>query len=179
LLLRGLRNPGSYKRKGTEIDTLLIILGSLCILTGLVGSIVPLLPGPPISYLGLIFLHLTSGHSFSLRFLVIYAILTVIIVIMDALIPVYGTKWLKGSKYGLRGSALGMLMGIFFFPPVGIIIGPLAGAFLGEFFSGKKAMRAFRSAAGSFLGFLAGTIAKVILCLVMTFHFIKALITFL
>lgn len=158
------------------IDTLLIVLGSICMFAGLAGSILPILPGPPVSYLGLIFLHLTSAHSFSMKFLLVYAVLTVVIVILDILIPVYGTKWFKGSKNGMRGSALGMLAGFFLFPPAGIIIGPLFGAFLGEVFSGRKASSALRSAIGSFIGFLAGTAAKIILCLVMTVHFVRALL---
>ena len=157
-------------------DTLLIFLGSLLMVAGLIGSIVPLLPGPPVSYLGLILLNLTSAHSFSARFLLIYAVLTVFVVIMDSLIPVYGTKWLKGSKYGLWGSALGLVAGLFIFAPVGFLIGPLLGAFIGELVSGKKAPRAFRSALGSFLGFLAGTVVKVILSLAMGLHFLRAVI---
>jgi uncharacterized protein len=158
------------------IDTLLIISASLCMIVGLIGSIAPFLPGPPVSYLGLILLHLSTAYSFSPKFLLIYAVLTILVVVVDSLIPVYGTKWFKGSKYGFWGSAFGLAAGLFLFAPAGIIIGPVIGALLGELLSGKKALRAFRSALGSFFGFLAGTVVKVILSIAMTVHFVRALL---
>ena len=157
------------------IDTFLMILGGLCMIAGIAGSIVPFLPGPPISYLGLLLLQLSSRHPFSTRFLLVYAVLTILIIVLDSLIPVYGTKRLKGSTYGIWGSAIGLIAGLFFFTPLGIIIGPVIGAFLGELFSGKKAIQAFYSALGSLLGFLAGTAIKLVLSLVMGYHFIAGI----
>lgn len=160
---------------GAMIDTLLMILGGVCIIAGIVGSIAPFLPGPPVSYLGLLFLQFTSRHPFSTRFLLLYAVLTILVIVLDSVVPVYGTKRFKGSTYGMWGSAIGLIAGLLLFTPLGIIIGPVLGAFLGELFSGKKAMQAIRSALGSFLGFLAGTAIKIVLSLVMTYHFIRAI----
>jgi uncharacterized protein YqgC (DUF456 family) len=154
------------------IDTALLIFSGICIVLGLLGCILPVLPGPPVSYAGLILLQLTSRQPFSTRFLLIFAILTILVTILDYIIPVYGTKKLKGSKYGIWGSAFGLLIGLMFFPIVGIIIGPLLGAFLGELITGKKLDEAIKSAWGSFLGFLAGTAIKLILSLVMAYYFI-------
>lgn len=155
------------------MDTVLIILGGLCIVAGIIGSLIPLLPGPPVSYLGLLLLHFTSQHPFSVKFLLIYATLTVLVVVLDNLVPIYGTKRFRGSSYGTWGTALGLVAGLLFFPPFGIIIGPVLGAFFGELISGKGTGQAFRSAVGSFLGFLAGTAVKVVLSLVMAYHFIR------
>ena len=154
------------------MDELLILLGFICIIAGIVGCILPVLPGPALSYAGLVLLQFSSGHPFSIRFLVIYAILTTGMAVLDYVIPIYGTKKLEGSKYGIWGSGIGLLAGIIFMFPVGIIIGPMLGAFIGELFSGKKTRQAFKPALGSFLGFLAGTMIKFMLSLSMAYYFV-------
>jgi uncharacterized protein YqgC (DUF456 family) len=153
-----------------------MILGGLCIAGGIVGSLVPLLPGPPVSYMGLLLLHFTSRHPFSTEFLLLYAALTILVIVLDNLIPVLGTKHFRASPYGTWGSAIGLVAGLLFFPPLGIVIGPVLGAFLGELLRGKGAGQALRSAMGSFLGFLAGTAIKVTLSLVMAYHFIRVVL---
>ncbi|MDH4231551.1 MAG: DUF456 domain-containing protein [Nitrospirota bacterium] len=157
------------------IDTLLIILGGICMTAGIIGSVAPFVPGPPVSYLGLLLLQLGAIRPFSTRFLLVYAVLTILVVVLDSIIPVYGTKRFRGSSYGVWGSALGLLAGLLLFTPLGIIIGPISGAFLGELLSGKRVPQAFRSAFGSFVGFLAGTSIKVVLSLMMAYHFISAI----
>jgi uncharacterized protein YqgC (DUF456 family) len=158
------------------IDTTLIFFGSLCMLTGIIGCFLPVLPGPPASYLGLLLLHFTSQYSFSTRLLLLYAALTIIVTIMDYLIPVFGAKKFRGSKYGIWGGSIGLIIGLIFFPPLGIVIGPVLGAFLGEFLSGKRMQKALKSALGSILGFLMGTAVNLTLSLVMTYYFLRMLI---
>ena len=153
------------------IDTVFIIVGAICMLAGLIGCFLPIVPGPPITYAGILLLHISSRHDFSTNFLLLFAILTIIVTLLDYLIPLYGTKKLKGSTYGIWGSAVGMLIGLFF-GPVGIIIGPVLGAFIGELISGNQPARSIKPALGSFLGFVAGTGIKIILSLVMTYHFV-------
>lgn len=157
------------------IDTVLIILGGICMVIGIIGCLIPVLPGPPISYAGLLLLQLTSKHPFSTRFLIIYGILTVFVFVVDYVIPVYGTKKLQGSKYGIWGSAIGLIIGILFFLPFGIIVGPLLGAFLGELVTGKDIARALKSAMGSFVGFLVGTAMKLVLSITMAYYFVISL----
>lgn len=152
------------------METLLIIIGALLIIAGILGSLLPVLPGPPISYVGLLALQLTSAHPFSLKFLVIWALVVVVLMILDNVIPAYGTKKFGGSAYGIWGCVLGMIVGIFF-SPVGLIVGPLAGAFIGELFGGKNSDQAMRSAVGSFMGFLVSTILKVIASGLMGYYF--------
>jgi uncharacterized protein YqgC (DUF456 family) len=154
------------------MDELLILSGFICIIVGIVGCILPVLPGPVISYAGLILLQLSSSHPFGIQPLVIYALLTTGVMLLDYIIPVYGTKKLQGSKYGIWGSGIGMAAGILFLFPAGIIIGPMAGAFIGELISGKEIRQALKSALGSFLGFLAGTTIKFLLSLSIAYYFV-------
>jgi uncharacterized protein YqgC (DUF456 family) len=153
------------------IDSILIILGGLCVITGLIGCILPVLPGPLIGYARLILLHLSRVYSFSANFLINFALLTLLVAVLDYVIPIYGTKKLEGSKYGVWGSTLGMVAGIFILFPIGIVIGPMIGAFGGEIISGKKANKAFKPALGSFLGFMASTVVRLLLTAVMAYYY--------
>jgi uncharacterized protein YqgC (DUF456 family) len=156
------------------IDSILIVLGGICIITGFIGCILPVLPGPAIAYAGLILLHLSRVHSFSANFLIILALLTLLVGVLDYVIPIYGTQKLEGSKYGVWGSTLGLFAGIFFLFPIGIVIGPMIGAFAGEMISGKKAEQAIKPALGSFLGFMASTVVRLTLTAVMAYYFAAA-----
>jgi uncharacterized protein YqgC (DUF456 family) len=158
------------------MDYVLIVLGIILMITGILGCVLPLLPGPPLNYLGLLLLHFTAGYQFSTRFLVIWGIVTVVVYIFDLIIPVWGTKKFGGSKRGVWGSIIGLVAGLFFFPPFGIIIGPFAGAVIGELTTGKDSKSALKSGFGSFAGFLAGTILKLVASGMMTWYFGKALI---
>jgi uncharacterized protein YqgC (DUF456 family) len=154
------------------IDGVLIILSGILMVAGIIGCILPVLPGPPLSYTGLLLLQLSSKHPFTAQFLILYAILTVLVTVLDFVIPVYCTKRFKGSKYGVIGCAVGLILGVFFFPPLGIIIGPVIGAFIGELLMNKASDKAIKSAIGSFLGFLGSTSIKLILTLTMAYHFV-------
>ena len=154
------------------MDTFLIILGAICLLAGLVGCIAPVLPGVPLSYLGLLLLHCTDRVQFSWQFLTVWAVVVVVIQILDYFIPAWGTKKFGGTKYGVWGSTIGLFAG-FFMGPLGIIIGPFIGAVLGELIYFNRAIRA---GFGSFIGLLAGTFVKVICCGVMIAYFVKELI---
>jgi uncharacterized protein len=158
------------------MDVVLIILGIILLFTGLAGCILPVLPGPPLSYLGLIMLHLTKNHQFSTNFLIIWAVVAIAVTVIDNLIPLWGTKKWGGSKYGVWGSLIGLVIGLFLFPPFGIIIGPFAGAVIAELLSGREFGVAFKAGLGAFIGFLGGTILKLITSGLMIFFFFKELI---
>jgi uncharacterized protein YqgC (DUF456 family) len=155
------------------MDVLLIILGSLFMIAGILGCVLPVLPGPPLSYVGLLLLHFTSRYQYSTRFLIIWAIITVVVYALDYVIPVWGTKKFGGSKRGVWGSLIGLVAGIFFFPPFGIIVGPFLGAVIGELTAGKDHFAAFKAGFGSFIGFLLGTLIKLIASGLMTWQFVK------
>ena len=152
------------------METIIIILGALLILAGLLGSFLPVLPGPPISYVGLLLLQLTSTPPFSVQFLIIWALIVIAIMLLDNVVPAWGARKYGGSPYGVWGSILGLIAG-FFFPPLGIIIGPIVGAFVGEMAGGKTSDQALKAAWGSFVGFLAGTLMKVIASGMMGYYF--------
>lgn len=156
------------------METILIILGALFIIAGLLGSFLPVLPGPPLSYIGLLVLQLCSPAPFSMQFLVIWALITGAVMVLDNLIPAYGTKKFGGSPYGVAGSIIGLIAG-FFFPPAGLVVGPIGGAFLGEILGGKTSDRALRAAWGSFLGLLGSTLLKVIVSGMMAWYFFASL----
>lgn len=158
------------------MDYLLIILGACCILIGIAGSVLPVLPGPPISYLGLLLMHFTDKYQFSTKFLIIWAAISVATVLLDQLIPVWGTKKFGGSKQGVWGSVIGLLIGMIFLGPPGIIIGPFLGAVAGELIAGKRSSQALRAGTGALLGFLAGTILKLVVSGMMCWYFMAKLI---
>jgi len=157
------------------MDYFLITLGIISIISGIFGCVLPVLPGPPLSYAGLLLLHFSSKYHFSARFLIIWAIITAVVYALDYVIPAIGTKKFGGSKWGVWGSIIGLLVGLFFFPPLGIIIGPFAGAVIGELSSGKDSSAALKSGFGSFAGFMAGTLLKLIASGLMAWHFGKEL----
>ncbi len=157
------------------MDYVLIAIGVLFIISGILGCVLPVLPGPPLSYIGLLFLHFTEKYQFSTRFLIIWAVVTVVVYLLDYAIPVWGTKRFGGSKRGIWGSIIGLVVGLFFFPPFGIIIGPFAGAVIGELSTGKDSGAALKSGFGSFAGFLIGVILKLTVSGMMAWYFVKEL----
>ncbi len=157
------------------MDILWYIISGFFILFGFIGSIIPIIPGPSLSYMAILILHFTGTATFSMRFLIIWVVIVVVVTAIDYLIPAYGTKKLGGSKRGIWGSVAGLIVGMIFFPPLGIIIGPLLGAFLGELSAGKDSNKAFISAVGSFLGFLFGTILKLIVSGYLAYYYIASL----
>ena len=157
------------------IDIILIIFGSCFLLAGLAGCVLPVIPGPPLSYVALLFLQASGFADFSTRFLVVAAIITVAVTVLDYLIPMLGAKRWGGSKAGMTGAMIGLIAGLFV-PPAGIILGPFLGAVTAELISGRDTDAALKSGMGSLIGFLAGMGLKLALCLVLAYCFVKELI---
>lgn len=168
------------------MDYLLVILAALCILLGIAGSILPGLPGPPISYLGLLLLHWSRFAEFSARTLLIWAVIVAIVAVLDYLVPIWGTKKYGGTKAGVRGSTIGLIVGVILLPMFGIILGPFGlfgiiggpfiGAWLGERSAGQDSQKALRSAYGSFIGFLAGTLMKIVVSVILAVYYFRAIL---
>ncbi len=155
---------------------ILIIIGFILIIIGIIGCIVPGIPGPPISFLALIFLSIAKHwEPFSVTFLMAMAGLTIVVTVLDYIVPAAGAKKFGASKYGFWGSIIGMILGIIYAPPLGMIIGAFIGAFIGELLVGKRSLDAIKAGWGVFAGVMVGTILKLIVSGVMTFYFIKAL----
>ncbi len=156
-------------------DTLLIISGVLCLLAGMAGCLLPVLPGPPVAYLGVVALHMTERVQFTNRLLLAGLLLVVAVQVVDTVIPVIGTKRWGGTRWGVWGCVVGSLFGLFFFPPFGFVGGSFVGAVVGELLGGKNSGGAFKAGFGSFAGFLLGTVLKVSLCGLFVFWFWKGL----
>lgn len=139
---------------------------------GIIGCLVPVLPGPPISYSGIILLHLSRFGHFSDTILITMGIIVIVVTILDYIVPVWGTKKFGGSKYGTRGATVGLIIGLFL-GPAGILFGPLIGAFIGEMIFRDNILYAVKAGFGSLLGFLTGIGLKLAASLVMTFYFVK------
>lgn len=145
------------------MDYILLILSFILILVGIAGSLLPVLPGLPISWIGLLCFYLIKDVNMNYWALGITLIITLIISILDYLIPAQGTKRFGGTRYGIWGTNIGLIVGIFAPIPFGFIIGPFIGAFIGELlFDLNDHKRALKAASGSLAGFFASTLLKFI-----------------
>lgn len=156
------------------METAIIILAILAGVIGLAGSILPGLPGTPVSWVGMLLLYIwgtgtnSAGDPMSLTTLIVWGVVVVIVSVIDYVVPMYFTKLTGGSKYAERGAMIGLVAGIIL-TPVGMILGSFLGAFLAEIYWGKKTgEEALKAAVGSFLGFITGTGIKTIAaCLIL------------
>lgn len=157
------------------MEVLWITIGLACILIGVIGCILPVIPGPPIAYISLLLLQITEkdNRPFSIETLLLWGFLTILVTVLDYIVPVWGTKRFGGSRYGTWGSFIGLIIGLFF-APVGLVVGPFAGAVIGELIGGKPSGPAFRAGLGAFIGFLSGVLLKLIVSVWIGVIFIRA-----
>jgi uncharacterized protein YqgC (DUF456 family) len=157
-------------------EILLIVLSFALIFSGAAGVILPFLPGAPIAWLGLLlFAYATDFVSITITTVLIFFGFTAFTIVLDIVTPLVGAKKYQASRYGVIGSFLGLLGGILLFGPLGIVLGPFLGALSGELLYGKETKEALRSAKGTIIGFLAGSIIKLTLIMVMLGFMIVAL----
>lgn len=158
-----------------------IVIGILAVLAGIIGilgSVLPALPGPPLSWVGMLLLYFwggtnNHGDEMSLTILLVMLGVTILVSVLDYVIPSYLTRVTGGSKAAEWGTFIGMVFGIFVMPPWGMIIFSVLGAFLAEIlFANKNGSEALKSALGSFLGFIVGTGLKLVACGVMMYYII-------
>ena len=153
------------------MDLILLVLAFILVISGILGSFLPVLPGVPLSWLGLLLLHFTSAIPMNYTFLGITLVVTIIIFVLQYTIPAYGTRKFGGSKSGMWGATIGLVVGIFLPIPGGILIGTFAGAFIGELINKSTSKVALKAAFGSFIGFLASTFMEffVAFCFLLLF----------
>ena len=171
------------------MEILLAVAAFLLLLVGLLGSVVPAIPGPPLGYVGLLLLQWSGYGGFGSAFLWLWAGITVVVTVMDNFLPAFMTKRFGGSRLAVIGSVLGLLAGMLFFAPIGILIGPFLGALAGELINGrirrdeitesdaaegKSGRKALKAALGAFLAFIVGTGAKLIIGSMMIYYAVKA-----
>ena len=155
------------------MDILLIVLGLILIILGLIGCIVPGLPGPGLAWLGLLLTTLSKAIPDNWTLIGISFAIVIILTVLDYVIPAIGTKRFGGSKYGTFGAIIGVLAGIFSLIPVGIIVGAFVGAFIGELIKNNDAGIALKAAFGALTGFLISTGIQLIVTLVFLVQYIR------
>jgi uncharacterized protein YqgC (DUF456 family) len=168
-------NKGSQKR--TALTTALTILGLIVGIAGLAGSILPMIPGPPLSFLALILVSCAKNwEPFSTAFLITMACVMVGVSVLDYILPAGAARWYGASKAGFWGSIAGLIMGLFFFSPWGMIPGTIIGAFAGELIAGKKGKSALRAALGTLIGNLLVTALKLLYSGFILFFVVKEML---
>ena len=171
----------------------LAVVAFLLLLAGLVGSVVPAIPGPPLAYIGLLLLQWSGYGGFSAAFLWLWAGITIAVTVMDNFLPAWMTKRFGGSRMAVIGSVLGLIAGTLFFAPIGLLTGPFLGALAGELINSRVKckeisstesdtpdsnkgdnVKALKVALGAFLAFIVGTGAKLIIGALMIYYAVKA-----
>lgn len=152
------------------MDLFLLALGFLFILLGIIGAFLPVLPGPIMGWIGLLILHFTSIIPMNWTFLGVTLAVAIFVFVIDYIIPAWGTKKFGGSTYGVWGTMIGLVIGIIFIGPLGIILGPFFGALAGELiYNSKDGSRALKAAFGSFVGFMLSTGLKFMTSLIFAY----------
>lgn len=154
------------------MEHFLLVITILLVVVGFLGSFLPVLPGPPLAFCGLLLLKFTDQFEPSNQLLLIYFVVGLVITILDYYIPVLGTKLMGGSKKGKIGSIVGLVIGLFV-GPFGIVFGPFLGALIGEFINNTPTQKAFKAALGSFFGFIMATLMKIVYTLFIVFEIVK------
>lgn len=155
------------------MDIVLYILSVICLIAGFIGCFVPVIPGPPLSYVGILLLHFTDKEPFSITYLLVLLVVVTVVQILDYIVPSFGSKMMGGSRWGSRGCLAGTIIGMFFLP-FGIILGPFLGAVIGELIGGKDFGKALISGLGSFIGFLSSTLLKLAISIYLIYIAISA-----
>ncbi len=164
------------------MDILLFVLGIILLLVGIVGCILPILPGQAVAFLSLILLRFMDPPRLDGDTIWTLAGIMVLVTVLDYIVPIYGTKKFGGTKRGVWGSTIGLIFGIFILPSIvvlgpfgvfGIILGPFVGAYIGEATGNRDSKESFIAAIGSFIGFLTGTFLKLVYSGVCAFYFFK------
>lgn len=159
------------------MDVTIIVIGLILALAGIIGCILPIIPGPIFSFLALILLSWAKNWQvFSQTFLIVMGSLTALLMILDYIAPALGAKKYGASKPGLWGSAIGMVIGIFLIPPWGIILGAFVGALVGELLAGKSGEKALRAGWGILIGNVLGIGLKLAFTTVALFYYIKEML---
>jgi uncharacterized protein YqgC (DUF456 family) len=158
------------------LETIAMIIGAVLVFLGIAGCLLPILPGPPLSFVGLLLLALASRFLPPLTpaFMIGMAILTIAVTVADYIIPMLGAKRYGASKWGIWGSVIGMAVGIFF-SPFGMVLGALIGAVVAEWLVQKEKGRALRAGWGVLIGSLLGTVLKLGVSGMMAYYFIRGL----
>ena len=157
------------------LTVLLAILCSVLMLFGLAGIVLPFIPGVPLAWLGLFIFAIGTGFErISITTTIVFFIIMLLTLVLDLIAPMLGARKYRASKWGIIGASFGLLVGIIAFGFWGIILGPFIGALMGELIARRELGHAFKSAFGTVIGFLAGTLVKIVVVLIMIGFFVAS-----
>ena len=159
------------------MDIFFTIIGLLFCVIGIIGSFIPIIPGPVTSWFGLLLLHLTSFVPFEIYFLIGSFLIAITVFILDLIIPVIGLKKLGGTKKGIIGATIGLIIG-FFLGPIGLLTGPFIGAFSGELLNNINYKKAIKASLGTLIGFFVGMTMKFTVSFVFLIIYIQKALSF-
>lgn len=154
------------------MEILLLITAGIFMILGMLGSFLPLLPGIPLSWVGLLLLHFTESIPMNYTFLSITFFIALLIFVLQYAIPALGTRYLGGSRTGMIGATIGLVAGIFIPIPFAILIAPFAGAYIGEVLNKSNSRNALKAASGSFIGLIASTFMEFIVTAIFFLLFV-------
>jgi len=152
---------------------LLFIVASFFMLLGIAGSVLPILPGPLTSWVGLLLLYLTQAVPLNYVFLISTFLVALLVFVLDQFISIWGVKKFGGDRNSVIGSVIGLVVGLLFLGPLGLLIGPFLGAFIGGFWGNQEFKKSLRSAVGAVVGFLTGSFLKLLLAIIYLVFFIR------
>jgi hypothetical protein len=158
------------------MDVFFLVIGLILCITGLIGSFIPIIPGPITSWVGLLFLNFTTFVNFNFSFISATFLIAISVFILDLIIPVIGLKKLGGTKKGIIGASIGLLLGVFI-GPLGILIGPFIGALSGELMNNLVLKKALKASLGTLIGFLAGVVMKFTVSFIFLSIYVREILT--
>ncbi len=156
-----------------------IVAAIIMSFVGIIGAIVPAVPGPPLNYAALLVAKFIAPEEVSWTLLIVMGVITLFVSLIDYFAPGWFTKWGGGSRAAVIGSVIGSLAGIFLFPPYGLIVGPFVGAFLGEISTNASMGKALKVALYSFSAFILTTGIKLITSAVLVYYTVYAICCYL
>ena len=158
------------------MDTLLIIASALAII-GIIGSIVPALPGPILGYGALVLLYVSRGaDGITPVTLGVFGAFLILVTIIGYVAPIWGARFSGASRRGVWGAIAGSILGLILFMPLGLFLGAFFGAVLGELSTGKDGGAALKAGIGTLLGSVMVIFLQTLFAVVMAGYYFYALI---
>ncbi|APD05758.1 uncharacterized protein UJ101_00205 [Flavobacteriaceae bacterium UJ101] len=153
-------------------DLLLVIFSGAFVIFGIIGSLLPVLPGVPLSFLGIVLFKFSEKCEYGWGTVVALGLIMLVSMLLDYLVPMWGNNKFGGSRYGAAGCLLGMIIGLLFFPPFGMLIGCFLGAVIFEILLDSKSLRpSIKAGFGAFLGFISSTLISFLISILFAYIF--------
>ena len=162
----------------SNLDSIWYVVSFILVIIGIAGSFLPVIPGPFVSWLGLLVLQLATPIAENYYILGITFVLSLALIVADYIIPYLSSKKYGGSKYGGIGASAGLIIGIFVPVPFAILICAFLGAFIGEMIYKPDHHIAYKAAIGSFIGVIATDLIKFLVSLGFLIIMVYQIVTF-